>query len=60
MAAAKRKVRVYALADYALEDDIKHAMPPLLRRPTVILGYASLTITELEKGIGVLRTAWLS
>ena len=60
MSAAKQKVRVYALTDYALEDGIIHAMPPVLRRPTVILGYASLTVAELEKGIRILRAAWLS
>ena len=59
-AAAKQKVRVYALGDYALEDGIKHTMPPLLNRPTVILGYASLKAMELEKGIKILQSAWLS
>lgn len=59
-AAEEKKVKVYALGDYTLKDEVKHAMPPLLDRPTIILGYASLTMAELEKGIRILKSVWLS
>lgn len=49
--AAKEGIRVYGLSDYCIEKSRR-------RRPTILLGYANLTETQIREGAGELVCLW--
>lgn len=50
-AAAKKEIRVYGLSDYCIEKSHQ-------RRPTILLGYANLTETQIREAAGELVRLW--
>lgn len=56
--AADAGVRVYPLKDYALMDGEKHIIASNLMRPTVIIGYASLSTEQIIEGCKRLNKIW--
>lgn len=51
--AEEKGIRIYCLSDYTIENVSYQE-----QQATVIIGYAGMTIEEIEKGIAALKAAW--
>ena len=56
--ASECNVRIYPLTEYRIDDGMNHRIPERLQKPTVILGYASLTEAQITEGCARLAQAW--
>lgn len=56
--AKDQRVKVYPLSEYAIGGGGKEEPVWIERKPTVILGYATLSEREIEKAAGRLLRAW--
>ena len=51
--AEEKGIKIYCLSDYVIRKD-NNPMGPA----TVIIGYAGMETTDIEKGIAALKAAW--